>query len=66
LEHAGKVDELCPFFVASALLTSTAAAKLSKFVSSFLNSNLMRPDFPHNIRIRLARLKLFFVASWRC
>ena len=31
-----------------------------------LNSNLMTPDFPHNIRIRLAQLKFLFVASWRC
>ena len=27
-----------------------------------LNSNLMKPDFPHNIRIRLAGLKFHFVA----
>ena len=26
----------------------------------------MMPDFPHNIRIRLARLKNFLVASWCC
>ena len=28
-----------------------------------LNSNLMIPDFPHNIKIRLAPLKRFLVAS---
>ena len=26
-----------------------------------LSSNLMIPDFPHNIRIRLARLKIFLL-----
>ena len=31
-----------------------------------LNSNLMIPDFPHNIRIRLSWLIFFFDASWRC
>ena len=31
-----------------------------------LNSNLMIPDFSHNIRIRLARLKNIFIVSWRC
>ena len=33
---------------------------------SVLNSNLMIPDFPHNIRIRLAQLKKKIVAPWRC
>ena len=33
---------------------------------SFWNSNLMIPDFPIDIRIRLAELKNFFVASWLC
>ena len=31
-----------------------------------LNSNLMIPDFPHNIRIRLAQLKFLFIASCLC
>ena len=25
-----------------------------------------KQDFPHNMRIKLAELKFFFVASWRC
>ena len=27
----------------------------------FFNSNLMTPDFPHNVRIRLAQLNFLFV-----
>ena len=30
-------------------------------LSTGLNSNLMTPDFPHNIRIRLAQLKFFLL-----
>ena len=30
------------------------------------NSNLMIPDFPHIIKIRLAPLRFSFVASWLC
>ena len=35
----------------------------SKYV--VLNSNLMKPDFPHNMKIRLVRLN-FVVVSWLC
>ena len=32
----------------------------------FSNSKCLTPNFPHNIRIRLAQLLFFFFASWLC